>query len=229
MRLAYSTLAYPRRTVEEAVPAAVRYGYHAIEWRLADGIIIDRGTPPTVRRRLCEVSAASGIAFACLDISYRIVQASPEECVSVTEGVQRMIDMADELGAPLLRVFGGRCHQEQRVPCCSRPRPKCCTPSAHMRLSTISLSYSKRMMPGPPVGTCCNFFETQLPHLPGSCGITTTRTGPVRFLLKVLFYSVQLLLMSMSNMVALAATQREPGNSAYSMKVRCLYVMPVQR
>lgn len=52
MRLAYSTLACPRWTVEEAVTAAVRYGYDAIEWRLADGAIIEPDTPLSVRRRL---------------------------------------------------------------------------------------------------------------------------------------------------------------------------------
>ena len=46
MRLAYSTLAYPRWTVEEAVAATVRCGYDAIEWRLADGAIIEPDTPP---------------------------------------------------------------------------------------------------------------------------------------------------------------------------------------
>ncbi|HWZ20260.1 MAG TPA: TIM barrel protein, partial [Ktedonobacteraceae bacterium] len=103
MRLAYSTLACPRWTVEEAVAAAVRYGYDAIEWRLADGAIIEQDTPPAVRRRLREVSAANGIALACLDTSCRLVQASPEERVAVIEAVRRMIDMADELGTPLLR------------------------------------------------------------------------------------------------------------------------------
>jgi sugar phosphate isomerase/epimerase len=107
MRLAYSTLACPRWTVEEAVAAAVRYGYDAIEWRLADGAIIEPDTPPAVWRRLREVPAANGIALACLDTSYRIVQASPKERKAVTQAVQRMIDMAVELGAPLLRVFGG--------------------------------------------------------------------------------------------------------------------------
>jgi fatty-acyl-CoA synthase len=107
MRLAYSTLACPRWTVEEAVAAAVRYGYDAIEWRLADGAIIEPDTPPAVRRRLREVSAANGIDLACLDTSCRLVQASPDERVAVIEVARRMIDMADELGAPLLRVFGG--------------------------------------------------------------------------------------------------------------------------
>jgi fatty-acyl-CoA synthase len=107
MRLAYSTLACPRWTVEEAVAAAVRYGYDAIEWRLADGAIIEPDTPVSVRRRMREIPAANGIAIACLDTSCRVVQASPEERTAVIEAAQRMIDMAAELGAPLLRVFGG--------------------------------------------------------------------------------------------------------------------------
>jgi len=107
MKLAYSTLACPRWTVEEAVAAAVRYGYDAIEWRLADGAIIEPDTPVSVRRRLREVPAANGIAIACLDTSCRIVQVSMEERRAMIETAQRMIDMAAELGAPLLRVFGG--------------------------------------------------------------------------------------------------------------------------
>jgi sugar phosphate isomerase/epimerase len=85
----------------------VRYGYDAIEWRLADGAIIEPDTPVSVRRRLREVPVANGIAIACLNSSCRVVQASPQERTAVTEAAQRMIDMAAELGAPLLRVFGG--------------------------------------------------------------------------------------------------------------------------
>jgi len=107
MRLAYSTLACPRWSIEEAVAAAVRYVYDAIEWRVADGEIIKPSTPVSVRRRLREVPAANGIAIACLDTSCRIVQASPQQRTAVTEEAQCMIDMAAELGAPLVRVFGG--------------------------------------------------------------------------------------------------------------------------
>lgn len=113
MRLAYSTLACPRWTVEEAVAAAVRYGYDAIEWRLADGAIIEPDTPVPVRRRLREVPAANGIAIACLDTSCRVAQASPEERTAVREAALRMIDMAAELGAPLL---GGTTHSMLLAP-----------------------------------------------------------------------------------------------------------------
>src|SRR5260370_8887701 len=85
MKLAYSTLACPRWTVEEAVAAAVRYGYDAIEWRLADGVIIEPDTPVTVRRRLREVPAANGIAIACLDTYCRVLHASPTRRTAVID------------------------------------------------------------------------------------------------------------------------------------------------
>ncbi len=45
MKFAYSSLACPQWTIEEAIEAAVRYGYDAIEWRMADGEIITSETP----------------------------------------------------------------------------------------------------------------------------------------------------------------------------------------
>lgn len=107
MKFAYSTLACPQWTVEEAVAAAIRYGYDAIEWRLADGEIIGPETPEPVLHRLRDVPIASGIAIACLDTSCRVVQASSQERTETIEVAQRMIDLAAYLNAPFMRVFGG--------------------------------------------------------------------------------------------------------------------------
>src|ERR1700739_4734568 len=92
MKLAYSSLACPGWTVEEAVAAAARYGYAAIEWRLADGAIIEPDAPAEGRRRLREAPADQGIEVACLDTSCRVTQGSPEARVAVIEAGQRMID-----------------------------------------------------------------------------------------------------------------------------------------
>jgi len=108
MKLAYSSLACPKWTVEEAVAAAARYGYEAIEWRLADGELLEPETAPEVWRRLREVPAAHGIEIACLDTSCRVTQGSPEERAEVIEAGKRMIERAAELGAPYMRVFGGK-------------------------------------------------------------------------------------------------------------------------
>ncbi|HEY7417172.1 MAG TPA: sugar phosphate isomerase/epimerase family protein [Ktedonobacteraceae bacterium] len=107
MQLAYSSLACPQWTIEEAVAAAVRCGYDAIEWRLADGEIITPETPAEVRRRLREVPADHGITVACLDTSCRVVQPSAQERAETIEAAQRMADIAVELGTSYMRVFGG--------------------------------------------------------------------------------------------------------------------------
>lgn len=107
MKLTYTSLAAPGWTIEEAVEAAVRYGYAAIEWRLADGAIIEPDASAEVRRRLREVPAAHGIEVACLDSSCRVVRATPEERAATLEDGRRMLDLATEIGAPFLRVFGG--------------------------------------------------------------------------------------------------------------------------
>lgn len=107
MKLAYSSLACPGWTIEEAVDAAARYGYEAIEWRLADGETIEPGVSAQVRRRLREAPAARGIEVACLDTSCRVVQGTPQARAAVVEAGQRMIDLAAELNAPFIRVFGG--------------------------------------------------------------------------------------------------------------------------
>lgn len=107
MKIAYSTLACPQWTVEEAVAAAVHSGYDAIEWRLADGELIGPETPEPVLRRLRDVPIASGIAIACLDTSCRVVQASSQERAETIEAAQRMLDIAASIGAPFVRVFGG--------------------------------------------------------------------------------------------------------------------------
>lgn len=107
MKLAFSSLACPQWTIEEAVAAAARYGYAAIEWRLADGQTIEPDVPASVRTRLREAPAALGVEVACLDTSCRVVQISPQERAAVLDAGRRMIDLAADIAAPCLRVFGG--------------------------------------------------------------------------------------------------------------------------
>jgi sugar phosphate isomerase/epimerase len=107
MKLAYSSLACPGWTIEEAATAAERYGYNAIEWRLADGATIEPDTSPDVLRRLRAAPAAQGIEIACLDTSCRVTQGTSEERAAVIIAGKRMIDIASELTAPYIRVFGG--------------------------------------------------------------------------------------------------------------------------
>ena len=107
MRLAFSTLGCPNWPVEEAVLAAVKFGYEAIEWRLADGELLNSGTPQAVRTRIINATRQAGLKIACLDTSCQFVQATSEKREALAQEAIQMVDMAAELGAPLLRVFGG--------------------------------------------------------------------------------------------------------------------------
>jgi sugar phosphate isomerase/epimerase len=107
LKLAYSTLACPQWTVEQAADAAVKYGYEAIEWRLADGEVLSAATPAEVKRRVVEATRKHNLTVACLDTSCRFVQADTANRARVLEEAKEMSRLAVELGTPYLRVFGG--------------------------------------------------------------------------------------------------------------------------
>jgi sugar phosphate isomerase/epimerase len=107
MKLAYSTLACPGWTVEQAAEAAHRYGYSAIEWRLADGEVLTPQTPLTIKKRVLTATRQHNLTVACLDTSCRFVQAETANRAAVVQDCKDMIDLAVELEAPFVRVFGG--------------------------------------------------------------------------------------------------------------------------
>ncbi len=107
MKLAYSSLACPGWTVEEAADAVARYGFDGIEWRLADGEPITPQTSASVVRRVIEATHARGLSVPALDSSCRLVHADAAgRSAAVREG-EFMVDLAIKLGAPAVRVFGG--------------------------------------------------------------------------------------------------------------------------
>lgn len=107
VKLAYSTLACPNWTVEQAAQAAHDYGYAAIEWRLADGEVLTTSTPEGVKQRVVEATRYHNLTVACLDTSCRFVQPDAARRAEVVREAQGMTELAVELGAPYLRVFGG--------------------------------------------------------------------------------------------------------------------------
>jgi sugar phosphate isomerase/epimerase len=107
MKLAYSTLACPGWTVEQAAEAAQKYGYAAIEWRLADGEVLTPQTPLAVKKRVLEATRQYDLTVACLDTSCRFVQSEPAKRAAVVQDCKDMVDLAVELEAPFVRIFGG--------------------------------------------------------------------------------------------------------------------------
>jgi sugar phosphate isomerase/epimerase len=107
MKLAYSSLACPGWTAEEAADAVARYGFDGIEWRLADGEPITSQTTASVVRRVVEATHACGLRVPALDSSCRLVQADAAGRSAAMREGEFMVNLASDLGAAAVRVFGG--------------------------------------------------------------------------------------------------------------------------
>jgi sugar phosphate isomerase/epimerase len=112
--LAFTTLACPAWSWEQAVQRAVEYGYQGLELRGVEGEMdLTKAVPftasrlPATKRELAE----RGLAIPCLDTSCRFDQEASIDN-SIDEG-KRHIDLADELEAPAIRVFGDRIPDSQ--------------------------------------------------------------------------------------------------------------------
>lgn len=102
MRLAFSTLGCPGWSLEQAADAACRYGYAGLELRLLDGAIIEPSLEAAQRRRIRRVCADAGLTICGLGTSFRV--ADPRADLA---DAYAALDLAAELGAPLIRLFGG--------------------------------------------------------------------------------------------------------------------------
>src|SRR5256884_5685534 len=107
--LAFTTLGGPDLAGGQTVQKAVEYGYQGLELRGVEGEMalttaaLFTGTRlPATKRELKE----RGLAIPCLDTSCRFDQAA-EIDNNISAG-KRHIDLADELDAPYIRVFGDR-------------------------------------------------------------------------------------------------------------------------
>jgi len=101
-RLAFSTLACPGWSLEEAVDAAGKLGYGGLELRLLDGAILRADLDANDQRRVARLMIETGVAVAAVDTSIRLSPA-----VDVAE-LRRYLALADSWAAPVVRVFPGQ-------------------------------------------------------------------------------------------------------------------------
>ena len=108
MNYSFMTFSCPDLSLNQLLETARRYGYDGIEPRIFSrhkhGIEIDM--PPGRRAEIKKQAAESGIVFSCIATS--CVYANPETSVLNVTGTLQCIDLAADVGAPAIRVFGGR-------------------------------------------------------------------------------------------------------------------------
>jgi len=109
MRISFSTLACPDWTMPQIIAMAADAGYHGIELRFVQGEDSLWKLPVFSGEELASTKRAladHALTIPCLDTSCRFHSPDAAERERwMTEG-KRMADLAAELGAPGLRVFG---------------------------------------------------------------------------------------------------------------------------
>ena len=108
MKFAFSTLACPKWSVKQVIENALSMGYDGIEWRLLDGKIID---PVHDSTKVVDAVAAcrkSGLEVCALDTSCSFNHADPEVRAEQIADLLNWIVLAQKVGVPIVRVFGGK-------------------------------------------------------------------------------------------------------------------------
>lgn len=108
MKFGMSTLACPGWTLEQVAEAARDYGYQGVELRILDDELI---TPALVRSNLSRLRNLFGSGkpeLIGLGTSIRVAVSDADVRAAQERDLLEFITLAQELGVPLVRVFGGR-------------------------------------------------------------------------------------------------------------------------
>lgn len=108
MKYAFMTFSTPELSLQDALDTAKRYGYDAIEPRLdakhAHGVEVAASAEE--RAAIRKTVEQAGVPLACLATS--CVYADPARTGEMIQSTLERIDLAADVGAPRLRVFGGK-------------------------------------------------------------------------------------------------------------------------
>lgn len=108
MNYAFMSFSCPQATFAEMLTIAARYGYDGIEPRAAGGHdhAVELDATSEQRAAFRQQAADAGIAICCLASGNRFADPANRDA-EVAETLQ-YIDLAADIGAPVLRIFGGR-------------------------------------------------------------------------------------------------------------------------
>ncbi len=107
MKYSFMTFSCPQLTLDEVLALAKRTGYDGVEPRIVSkhkhGIETDINA--AARKLIKAKFEDSGIAACCVATSCRF--ADPASSQQMIDDAMRAIDLAGDIGAPTIRVFGG--------------------------------------------------------------------------------------------------------------------------
>jgi sugar phosphate isomerase/epimerase len=108
MKYSFMSFSTPTLSLADTIRIAERFGYDGIEPRLDAGHAhgIEASATPKERAAIKQLLADTDVRLACLATSLQY--ADPSRTGDMRRQTHERIDLAGDVGAPALRVFGGR-------------------------------------------------------------------------------------------------------------------------
>jgi sugar phosphate isomerase/epimerase/MOSC domain-containing protein YiiM len=107
VRFTLNTLGAPAWSLEETARNARAYGYAGIDLRLLDGEVITLDAVRAQRRRLRALFPPTELPIAVLATSVRLTAPDAAARRQRADEIGAWVDLAADLGVPVVRVFGG--------------------------------------------------------------------------------------------------------------------------
>jgi sugar phosphate isomerase/epimerase len=113
--MAFSTLGCPDWSFERAAEQAAANGYAALEVRILDGQIVPADLPPQRRKEIKATLERTGVEIIALGLSTRFSSPDPNERAANLADLKRYIELAADMGVPMVRTFGGNVEEGSSV------------------------------------------------------------------------------------------------------------------
>lgn len=108
MKLSFATLGCPNWTLDQVAANARAMGYDGVELRGSPGEHIGPDEPPAQRARIRELFASHHVEIAAIMGYTRFTVADPQVRKAGQAALEKFMDVARDIGCPVIRVFGGK-------------------------------------------------------------------------------------------------------------------------
>lgn len=117
LKYSFMTFACPGYSLEEVVESAVRHGYDGVEPRVVSnhkhGIELER--TPAERAGIRKQFEDAGVAVACIATSVQLNKPDAAQRQEMVDQAKAYVELAADLGARRIRVFGGHADDQADV------------------------------------------------------------------------------------------------------------------
>lgn len=107
MKLSFATLGCPGWTIDQIAQNAKVMGFDGVELRGIAGEHIGPNEPPEERKRIRRLFQAAGVEICCISGYSRFTVDDPRQREEDIQIARQLVDVAYDIGCPMLRVFGG--------------------------------------------------------------------------------------------------------------------------